>query len=91
MRTPNAPQEAFGLEKKFLIKEGVNFQFKAEAFNALNTPIFGGPNTGGPNTAIVPTGKGLPGAPGSYSGYGTIGSTEQNFPRQFQFSGKILF
>ncbi len=91
VRTPNAPQEAFGLEKKFSITESMKFQFKAEAFNALNTPIFGGPNTGGPNTAIVPTGKGLPGAPGSFSGYGTVGSTEQNFPRQFQFSGKIFF
>lgn len=91
VRTPNAPQEAFGLEKKFLIAEGVRFQFKAEAFNALNTPIFGGPATGGANTAITPTGKGLPGAPGSYQGYGTIGATQQNFPRQYQFSGKILF
>ena len=91
VRTPNAPQEAFGLEKKFLITEGVRFQFKAEAFNATNTPIFGGPDTGNVNQAITPTGKGLPGAPGSFQGYGTIGATEQNFPRQFQFSGKILF
>ncbi|MFN2974238.1 TonB-dependent receptor [Terriglobus aquaticus] len=91
VRTPNAPQEAFGLEKKFVITEGVRFQFKAEAFNATNTPIFGGPDTGNVNQAITPTGKGLPGAPGSYSGYGTVGSTQQNFPRQYQFSGKILF
>ena len=91
VRTPNAPQEAFGLEKKFRITEGVAFQFKGEAFNATNTPIFGGPNTGSPNTAITPTGKGLPGAPGSFQGYGTVGATEQNFPRQIQISGKILF
>ena len=91
VRTPYAPQEAFGLEKKFAITERVNFQFKGEAFNATNTPIFGGPNTGGANTAITPTGKGLPGAPGSFQGYGTIGATEQNFPRQFQISGKFLF
>jgi hypothetical protein len=91
VRTPYAPQEAFGLEKKFSLTEGVKFQFKAEAFNATNTPIFGGPSTSNPNTAITPTGKGLPGAPGSFQGYGTIGSTEQNFPRQVQISGKILF
>lgn len=91
VRQPYAPQEAFGLEKKFLITEKVRFQFKGEAFNATNTPIFGGPSTSNPNQAATPTGKGLPGAPGSFQGYGTIGATEQNFPRQFQISGKILF
>ena len=91
IRTPYAPQEAFGLEKKFAVTEKVKFQFKGEAFNATNTPIFGGPNTGGANTAITSTGKGLPGAPGSMQGYGTIGATQQNFPRQIQLSGKILF
>ena len=91
VRNPWAPREDFGLEKKFALTERTKFQFKAEAFNALNTPIFGGPNTGSPNTAITPTGKGYAGAPGSYQGYGTIGATQQNFPRQFQFSGKLLF
>ncbi len=91
IRTPYAPQESFGLEKKFAITEKAKFQFKAEAFNATNTPIFGGPSTSNPNQAITATGKGLPGAPGSFQGYGTIGATEQNFPRHFQFSGKILF
>ncbi len=91
VRTPYAPQESFGLEKSFAITEAVKFQFKAEAFNATNTPIFGGPNTGSPNTPITSTGKGLPGAPGSLQGYGTIAATEQNFPRRLQLSGKILF
>lgn len=91
VRTLYAPQEAFGLEKKFAITERVKFQFKGEAFNATNTPIFGGPSTSNPNTAITPTGKGLPGAPGSFQGYGTIGATQQNFPRQIQISGKVLF
>ncbi len=91
VRTPYAPQEAFGLEKKFSLTESVKFQFKAEAFNATNTPIFGAPSTANPNTPITPTGKGMAGAPGSFQGYGTVGSTQQNFPRQMQISGKILF
>ncbi|WP_419805085.1 carboxypeptidase regulatory-like domain-containing protein [Terriglobus sp.] len=91
VRTPTSPQEDFGLEKSFAITEAVRFKFKVEAFNALNTPVFGGPNTGSINQAITPTGKGLPGAPGSFQGYGTIGSTQQNFPRQMQFSGRISF
>jgi hypothetical protein len=32
-----------------------------------------------------------PNQPGAWSGYGTIGSTQQNFPRQLQLSLKILF
>ncbi len=92
VRTPYAPQESLGLEKKFAITEKVNFQFKVESFNATNTPIFGGPDTGNPNQAVVDNHKGLPfGTPGAFHGYGTIGSTQQNFPRQYQFSGKILF
>jgi hypothetical protein len=91
VRQPYAPQVAFGMEKKFAITEGIKFQFKAEAFNAMNTPIFGGPSTSNPNTPITTTGKGLPGQPGYYQGYGTVGATQQNFPRQYQFSGKILF
>ena len=91
VRNPYAPQVAFGLQKKFAITEGVKFQFKAEAFNAMNTPIFGGPSTSNPNTPVTLTGHGLPGQPGYYQGYGTVGNTQQNFPRQYQFSGKIMF
>ncbi|WP_348267898.1 carboxypeptidase regulatory-like domain-containing protein [Edaphobacter paludis] len=92
LRNPYAQQTSFGLEKKFSITEGTKLQFKAEAFNATNTVIFGGPNTGSPeqapsrNTSVAD-----PNQPGAWSGYGTVGSTQQNFPRQMQFSLKLLF
>lgn len=35
----------FSLFKVFAIREGLNLQFRAEAFNALNRVQFGGPNT----------------------------------------------
>ncbi|WP_263385125.1 TonB-dependent receptor [Granulicella arctica] len=92
VRNPSGQQTAFGLEKKFHVREGMNLQFKGEAFNATNTPIFGGPNTGGPEQAPSRnTSVGDPTQPGAWSGYGTIGSTEQNFPRQIQLSLKLLF
>lgn len=92
MRNPYAQQTALGLEKKWNITEGVKFQFKAEAFNATNTPIFAGPSTSSPNTAISRnTSVANANQPGAWSGYGTIGSTQQNFPRQVQLSGKIFF
>ncbi len=92
LRNPYAQQTSLGLEKKFAIREGVKLQFKGEAFNATNTVIFGGPNTGSPeqapsrNTSVAD-----PTQPGAWSGYGTVGSTQQNFPRQMQFSLKVLF
>lgn len=92
LRNPYAQQTAFGLEKKFALYESTKLQFKAEVFNATNTPIFGSPNSGSPeqapsrNTSVAD-----PTQPGAWSGYGTIGANQQNFPRQMQLSLKVLF
>jgi hypothetical protein len=67
-------------------------QFKAEAFNATNTPIFGGPDGGTPEVAPQRvTSVKDPNQPGAWQGYGTVGSQQQNFPRQFQMSLKLEF
>jgi hypothetical protein len=91
IRNPYAPQLAMGLGKQFVIKEGLDLQFKAEAFNLTNTPIFGGPDTNAIGNNPTPVPGVTPGVPGSMTGYGTIGSTQQNFPRQLQLSLKVLF
>lgn len=92
VRNPWAQQTQLGLEKKFAVTERATLQFKAEAFNATNTPIFGGPDTGNPEQAPVPNTRGIAlNQPGGYTGYGTIGSNQQNFPRQLQMSLKLLF
>jgi hypothetical protein len=41
-----ATQVNMSMFKNFKIREKVNFQFRAEAFNAFNTPIYQGPDTG---------------------------------------------
>ena len=41
-----ATQVNMSMFKNFRIREKVNFQFRAEAFNAFNTPIYQGPDTG---------------------------------------------
>ena len=89
---PWAQQTQLGVEKVFTMTERWKLQFKAEAFNLTNTPIFGGVNSGNPekapsrNTSVAD-----PNQPGAWSGFGTIGSTEQNFPRQIQLSLKAIF
>ena len=46
IRNPWATQVNMSMFKNFQIRERVNFQFRAEAFNAFNTPIYQGPDTG---------------------------------------------
>ena len=46
IRNQWATQVNMSMFKNFRIKERVNFQFRAEAFNAFNTPIYQGPDTG---------------------------------------------
>jgi carboxypeptidase family protein/TonB-dependent receptor-like protein len=92
VRAPWAPQLALAMSKQFALMEGLKMQFKAEAFNVTNTPIFGGPNTGNPNTAVTPRPDRAPaGSPGSCDGYGCIGLNQLNFPRQMQLSLKFIF
>lgn len=92
VRQPWAQQTELGMMKKFPIRESLNLQFKAEAFNATNTAIFGGPDGGTPE--VAPTriqSVANPNQPGAWQGYGTVGSAQQNFPRQFQLSLKVEF
>lgn len=92
VRQPWAQQTQLGLMKEFPIHENWNLQFKAEAFNATNTPIFGGPNGGTPEVAPTRiTSVADPNQPGAWQGYGTVGSLQQNFPRQVQLSLKLKF
>jgi hypothetical protein len=90
-RNPWAMQSQVSLLKQFAIHDNVNLQFRVEAFNFTNTPIFNGPNTSNPNSPVVRQSNILEGQPGAYTGYGTVGSGVQNSPRQVQLSLKVLF
>ena len=45
IRTPAAPQVNASVEKTFWLTEHKQLQFRGEAYNLSNTPIFPGPNT----------------------------------------------
>jgi len=61
--------------RSFPIWREKQFQFRAEAFNLLNHPIFGQPGNDINNPA----------------NFGTIGTSQANLNRELQLSGKIIF
>lgn len=85
VRTPTVPNLDLSLQKNLDIWENLKFQLRLDAFNALNSVLFGGPdgNPGDGPATYSPT--------SGWSGFGTVGPTQQNFPRILQVSGKISF
>jgi hypothetical protein len=85
VRQPTVPNFDLSLMKSTPIRENLNFDLRLDAFNSLNSVQFGGPDSwpgDGPPTYT----------PGSgWSGFGTIGPNQQNFPRILKVSGKITF
>jgi hypothetical protein len=85
VRTPIIPSLDLSLAKSTMIHENLTFQLRLDAFNALNSVLFGGPDNNpgdGPATFNATSG---------WSGFGTVGATQQNFPRVLQVSGKLSF
>lgn len=79
VRLPGARDSSLALFKEFPLtsnREGMRFEFRAEAFNAFNHPRFSGPDTNfGPGTANT---------------FGRISSTA-NGPRELQLGLKFYF
>jgi hypothetical protein len=76
------------VHKNFRIRENHQFQFRAEAFNVLNHPNFGGPNSN------ILAGAAVPGAPANapHQGFGTINTLAAGIPmRQLQLGLKYTF
>ncbi len=84
IRNPYKRNLDLALQKVFRLTEKFNLQFKAEAFNFTNTPIFPGPST----DIFTPPHQ-L--SNGSWIGLGTVPYSQQNFPRNIQFSLKFTF
>lgn len=85
VRQPTVPNIDLSLEKVTPIRESLNFTLRLDAFNSFNSPQFGGPdNWPGDGPPVYTPGSG-------WFGFGTIGPTQQNFPRIMKVSGKISF
>jgi hypothetical protein len=72
---PTEPQWSFSLFKSNRIAEGVNMQFRLEAFNVFNVRVYGGPNTSPTNAnfGVVDT------------------ASQVNFPRTLQIGVRLGF
>jgi hypothetical protein len=85
VRTPTITNVDLSLVKQVPIRDFANFSLRLDAFNAFNSVLFGAPDT----TPSDPNATFTPGA--GWSGFGTVGPTQQNFPRILQVSGKFTF
>jgi len=84
IRNPYVPNLDLALQKRFHLTEKFSLQFRGEAFNLTNTPVFPGPST----DIFTPPHQ-L--ANGSWIGLGTVPFSQQNFPRNIQFSLKFMY
>jgi hypothetical protein len=76
LRTPTVPQMNLSIIKDTkVIGERARLQFRAEAFNFTNSPLFYAPTTDVNNREI----------------FGTARAAQQQFPRQVQVALKLLF
>lgn len=85
VRNPTMPNLDLSLQKTTQITDHLNFDLRLDAFNATNSVLFGGPDTNpGDGPAVYNSSSG-------WSGFGTVGASQKNFPRILQVSGKISF
>ncbi len=85
VRQPSPVNLDFAIHKDFPVTESTRLQFRAEALNLTNTPLFPGPdNDPSHGPARVQ-------ANGTYTGFGTVNLNQQNFPRIIQLSLKFFF
>ena len=84
-RQPGYSNSNISIYKDFTIKEGIKFQFRAEALNAFNTPEFAQPSTTlGASAATVNAQPTITSSPGNITT--TIG-----FARIIQMGGRLSF
>ena len=90
VRNYTVPNLDLSLQKSFKITERFSVSLRGEAFNALNSVLLGGPDntpTDGAASLFTNTTTGK----SYWTGFGTVGPNQQNFPRNLRVSGKLIF
>jgi hypothetical protein len=79
----------FGIFKDFAITERVKFQFRAQAYNLLNTPAFTNPDGDIHDGVANANGTYTTGA--ASNGFGSISGTRAQSQRQLELAARINF
>jgi hypothetical protein len=87
----NSPRTAFPSFRNFKIWETVTFQFRVEAFNALNHGNAGVATNPIPNVTLSNNTLSNPNDPTSFPVQPAFGTITGSGQRVFQFAGKINF
>jgi hypothetical protein len=90
IRNPTVPDLDLSLEKTFKVTERFKFQLRGEAFNALNSVLLGSPDTNPGDTPAALFDNATTNR-NYWTGFGTVGPTQLNFPRNLRVSGKFIF
>jgi hypothetical protein len=89
LRGPGYAQLSPGLYKNFRVKEKVNAEFRAEATNITNTPIWGNPSAGAGSLRRNADGSLNTGVADPYQNFMSI--TSATAGRQFRFGLRVAF
>ena len=90
VRAYTVPNLDLSLQKSFKITERVSLSLRGEAFNSLNSVLLGGPDNTPTDAAASLFYNGTT-KKAYWTGFGTVGMTQQNLPRNLRVSGKIIF
>ncbi len=85
VRAPRLENVDFSLFKSFTLTERFKLQFRAEAFNFTNTPVFGAPGT-----TVGGLGSGTNGTTLNGANFGAI-TSQSNTSRSVQLALKLVF
>ena len=90
VRNYTVPDLDLSLQKNFKVTEKVSISLRGEAFNALNSVLLGGPDNS-PTDGAASLFYNSTTKRSYWTGFGTVGPNQLNFPRNLRVSGKIIF
>jgi hypothetical protein len=90
IRNPTVPNLDLSLQKNFRVTERFSLSLRGEAFNSLNSVLLGGPDNS-PTDGAASLFTNTTTKHSYWTGFGTVGPNQLNFPRNLRVSAKLIF